>query len=118
MDRIPQPSEFAPGPGWYNLNSTCMHNKIKSSHSRHGKAAKKTGLGTAKRLTYFKSKSFTPGPGQYMAPTAFGQYISKHAPLFDQNQNSEEKKSQVERIYQHQDRLSKFFNGKNKLSTS
>ena len=22
-------------------------------------------------------KSFTPGPGEYLAPTAFGQYVSK-----------------------------------------
>jgi len=80
MERVPQPSLFAPGPGWYDLNTTYISNKIKSNNSRLGKAAKKVGQGTAERLTYFKSKSFTPGPGKYSAPTAFGQYLSKYAP--------------------------------------
>lgn len=76
--RIPS-SANGPGPAQYDLNSTTMSNRIDMTNGRHGNAAKKVGLGTAKRLTYFQPKSKNPGPGEYSASTAFGQYISKYA---------------------------------------
>jgi len=40
-------------------------------------------MGTDKRCIHFTSKSFTPGPGSYQAPSAFGQYVSKNVPNMD-----------------------------------
>jgi len=36
IERIPQPSKFAPGPGWYDLNATYMNSKIIGTNSRLG----------------------------------------------------------------------------------
>jgi hypothetical protein len=53
-----------------------MYNQVQTTKKRLGQRAADNSLGSAERLTYFKSKSFTPGPGEYVAPTAFGHYMS------------------------------------------
>lgn len=53
-----------------------MYNQIVSAKKRLGDEAAKNSLGSSERLTYFKSKSKTPGPGEYLAPTAFGHYMA------------------------------------------
>lgn len=56
-----------------------MYSKIVKTQKRLGEAASFGALGSAKRLTYFEPSSTTPGPGEYVAPSAFGQYVARHA---------------------------------------
>lgn len=68
-----------PAPNQYQTNATSMYSKIIKSRKRLGDAASNGALGSAKRLTYFEPSSSTPGPGEYQAPSAFGQYLAKAA---------------------------------------
>lgn len=56
-----------------------MYNKIVKTRKRLGDAASKEALGSAKRLTYFEPSSTTPGPGEYVSPSAFGHYVARTA---------------------------------------
>ena len=83
-DRIPQLAQMKPGPTRYEVeNLTALSTKLLMSQSRKGAIAGSTGMGTQQRCVFFKSKSFTPGPGSYQAPSAFGQYVSKNVPNMD-----------------------------------
>lgn len=46
---------------------------------RLGNAATVAQMGCAERIQAFKVTSTTPGPGQYVAPSAFGYYVSKNS---------------------------------------
>jgi hypothetical protein len=73
-----------PGPTRYEVNTlTALSTQLMKSQSRKGSCASHSGMGTDKRCIHFTSKSFTPGPGSYQAPSAFGQYVSKNVPNMD-----------------------------------
>lgn len=48
-------------------------------NSRLGIKAAYSQMGSAERIKAFKVESRTPGPGTYIAPSAFGIYTSKIA---------------------------------------
>lgn len=73
------PIHKKPGPGAYETRAINLYDSLVTQNSRLGTSAAVAQFGSSERLTYFKSKSFTPGPGEYLAPSAFGQYISKEA---------------------------------------
>lgn len=52
-----------PGPGSYDTSAMSMYSQITKSKKRLGISHSKNALGSGKRLTYFKSKSISPGPG-------------------------------------------------------
>ena len=68
-----------PGPNAYNTGTATMYSQIMKNRKRLGDAASIGALGSAKRLTYFEPTSTTPGPGEYVSPSAFGQYLSRNA---------------------------------------
>ena len=70
-----------PGPGTYDTSTTDLFATMKTSTERLGDNGKNKIAGNSERLLYFKSKSFTPGPGEYQTPSAFGQYIDAKAYL-------------------------------------
>lgn len=68
-----------PGPNAYNTQTGTMYSQIMKNRKRLGDAASIGALGSAKRLTYFEPNSATPGPGEYIAPSAFGHYLARSA---------------------------------------
>lgn len=78
FDRVPGPDPNKPGAADYNMNPQTIYGELSKSTARRGEPAKIGYLGNAERLTYFKVKTYNPGPGEYRASSAFGQYQSKH----------------------------------------
>lgn len=79
-DRIPAPDKHQPGPGWYDLSPQSLSTAILSKALPMTHQRSHAGFGTVTRKV-FVSDSFTPGPGSYLAPSAFGQYIGERALL-------------------------------------
>ena len=89
FDRVPFYKHTAPGPGWYDLSGGTMSNKsfkknvkesVIDSHS-FGSIKRKVFVSDSSKCPHACSKCLfslaTPGPGTYVAPSAFGYYISE-----------------------------------------
>ena len=88
-DRVPHLGKYAPGPGWYNLSGETMVNQLSRRNVRDSIASLHS-FGSQQRKVFESqsSKLFelsfsncpfylaTPGPGTYVAPSAFGYYLS------------------------------------------
>ena len=79
------PLKNMPGPQCYEVDNKFMSNQ---STFIDTKKRTKSGnrFGTSSRLVFDASKEFTPGPGTYKAPSAFGHYIGRSA-YANQNNN-------------------------------
>jgi len=77
-DRVPKEDKHQPGPGWYdsgtnfNISDVMENSMTKSRGAQIGLSQ----FGVSERKV-FKSSSTTPGPGAYLAPSAFGHYVAK-----------------------------------------
>ncbi len=58
---------------------TTMFNKIQKAKRRLGNTFSLMSLGGGKRGKWLEPTKRTPGPGEYIAPSAFGRYVSKQS---------------------------------------
>lgn len=58
---------------------TTMFNKIQKAKRRLGSTFSLMTLGGGKRGKWLEPTKRTPGPGEYIAPSAFGHYVSKQS---------------------------------------
>ena len=78
LSRIPLKRQ--PGPGDHGYDIGFMSEQTSFIDTK--KATKRGNkFGYQGRKVFDTSKSFTPGPGQYLAPSAFGHYMDKSAYL-------------------------------------
>ena len=72
------PFKIGPGPGHYQYDLNFMDAASTFIDTRK-LTLRGSKFSESKRKVFDASKQFTPGPGSYMAPSNFGQYVSKHA---------------------------------------
>lgn len=72
------PLKHVPGPQCYPVDNKFMSNQTTFVDSK--KMTKRGNkFGTSSRLVFDASKEYTPGPGTYKAPSAFGHYVNRNA---------------------------------------
>lgn len=97
-DRVPAADRHKPGPGYYDHNVQSLSSTIFKRAIHLNKTRQVTGFGSDSRKV-FCSKSFTPGPGAYVAPSAFGVYVGEKALLAQQEATNSAKAKSVIRLY-------------------
>lgn len=70
------PFKKIPGPGDYKFDLNFMDRPSTFIDTKM-KTLRGSKFSAQKRLVFDASKEFTPGPGTYLAPTNFGQYLSR-----------------------------------------